>query len=78
MPATSTPSPVRLKEAGFYSAGELLAGLVPFGRTELYRRVGAGTFPQPAKFGRRSAWPAPAVNAWLSAHGGIAAEKCGA
>lgn len=37
-------------------------------RSELYRRVCAGTFPRPVKVGERaSAWPAEEVDAWIAA-----------
>jgi prophage regulatory protein len=37
-------------------------------RSELYRRMAAGDFPQPVKLGMRaSAWPAHEVSAWCEA-----------
>lgn len=34
-------------------------------KSEIYRRIKAGTFPQPLKLGARAvAWPASAVDAW--------------
>lgn len=34
-------------------------------KSEIYRRIKAGTFPQPLKLGVRAvAWPASAVDAW--------------
>ena len=37
-------------------------------RTEIYRRVAAGTFPAPVKLGERaSAWSDGEVNAWIAA-----------
>lgn len=37
-------------------------------RSELYRRICAGTFPGPVKLGERaSAWPADEVDAWIAA-----------
>lgn len=36
-------------------------------RSEIYRRVAAGTFPAPVKLGERaSAWPASEVDRWIS------------
>ena len=36
-------------------------------RSEIYRRVAAGTFPRPAKLGvRASAWPVADVDAWIA------------
>lgn len=35
-------------------------------RSEIYRRVSAGTFPKPVKLGERaSAWPAHEIMAWV-------------
>ena len=37
-------------------------------RSEVYRRIAAGDFPQPVKLGERaSAWPAHEVAAWIAA-----------
>lgn len=37
-------------------------------RTRLYEAVACGTFPQPAKVGRRAvAWSEDEVNAWIAA-----------
>ena len=36
-------------------------------RSEIYRRIAAGDFPQPVKLGERaSAWPEHEVNAWIA------------
>ncbi len=36
-------------------------------RSEVYRRIAAGDFPQPVKLGERaSAWPAHEVAAWIA------------
>lgn len=37
-------------------------------RSELYRRIAAGTFPAPVKLGERaSAWPEHEIAAWCAA-----------
>lgn len=37
-------------------------------RSEIYRRIAAGDFPQPVKLGERaSAWPEHEVAAWIAA-----------
>ncbi len=37
-------------------------------RSEIYRRIAAGRFPQPVKLGERaSAWPEHEVTAWCEA-----------
>lgn len=41
---------------------------VGLGRSEIYRRIAAGTFPAPIKLGERaSAWDAAEVDAWIEA-----------
>ena len=38
-------------------------------RSEIYRRVAAGTFPRPVKLGERaSAWVESEIDAWAAAH----------
>lgn len=45
-------------------------------RSEIYRRIAAGTFPAPIKLGERaSAWPEHEVTAWIDAR--IAARDAG-
>jgi prophage regulatory protein len=45
-------------------------------RSEIYRRIAAGTFPAPIKLGERaSAWPEHEVTAWIDAR--IAAREAG-
>ena len=45
-------------------------------RSEVYRRIAAGDFPQPVKVGERaSAWPEHEVAAWIA--GRIAARDAG-
>ena len=37
-------------------------------KSEIYRRIKAGTFPEPIKLGARAvAWPAAKVDAWVKA-----------
>ncbi len=37
-------------------------------RSEIYRRIAAGEFPQPVKLGERaSAWPENEITAWIAA-----------
>jgi prophage regulatory protein len=37
-------------------------------KSEIYRRIKLGTFPQPLKLGARAiAWPAAAIEAWVKA-----------
>jgi len=36
------------------------------GRSAIYSRIKAGTFPKPVKLGARvAAWPAAAIDAWI-------------
>lgn len=45
-------------------------------RSEIYRRIAAGDFPQPVKLGERaSAWPEHEVAAWIASR--IAARDAG-
>ena len=45
-------------------------------RSEVYRRIAAGDFPQPVKLGERaSAWPEHEVSAWIADR--IAARDAG-
>ncbi|WP_083961015.1 helix-turn-helix transcriptional regulator [Thermomonas fusca] len=45
-------------------------------RSEVYRRIAAGDFPQPVKLGERaSAWPEHEVSAWIAER--IAARDAG-
>jgi prophage regulatory protein len=37
------------------------------GRTYIYAAIQDGTFPRPAKIGRRSLWNEDAIDAWLAA-----------
>jgi prophage regulatory protein len=41
---------------------------VSLSRSEIYRRIAAGDFPQPVKLGERaSAWNAAEVDSWIAA-----------
>lgn len=44
---------------------EARPGILPFSRATLWRRVAAGTFPKPLKFGGISAWRVEDVRAWI-------------
>ncbi len=47
---------------------------VGLGRSAIYTRIKAGTFPAPVKLGARvAAWPAAAIDAWIEQQ--IAASK---
>lgn len=37
------------------------------GRTYVYQAIADGSFPRPAKIGRRSLWNEDAIDAWLAA-----------
>ncbi len=67
-------APSGLKAAGFYRITDLAKpdGLTGLGRSTLYDMANAGTFPAPVKLSLQvSAWPVPAVNAWLAERGGL-------
>jgi prophage regulatory protein len=47
------------------------------GRSAIYARIAAGTFPAPVKLGARvAAWPASVIDAWIEQQ--IAASKASA
>ena len=49
---------------------QLTAGIIPFSGATLWRRVKAGTFPQPLRLeGNITAWRVGDVRAWLEAQG---------
>jgi prophage regulatory protein len=48
-------------------------------RSEIYRRIAAGTFPQPVKLGERAtAWPEREVTAWCEERIAARDAKAGA
>lgn len=50
---------------------------IGLGRSAIYARIKAGTFPSPVKIGARvSAWPAAVIEAWIEQQ--IAASKASA
>jgi predicted DNA-binding transcriptional regulator AlpA len=52
------------------------AGLLPFSRATLWRRVKDGTFPQPVKLSERTtAWPTIEVRKWMADPVGYRAEQ---
>lgn len=58
-PASGTPFLLRLPQVKARTA---------LSRSEIYRRIAAGTFPAPVKLGERaSAWPEHEVSAWCEA-----------
>lgn len=58
-----------LPQTGFIRAADLRP-ILSFSTSALWRRVRAGTFPQPVKLSERvTAWRAEDVRAWLDAQG---------
>ncbi|MDA8095791.1 MAG: AlpA family phage regulatory protein [Betaproteobacteria bacterium] len=52
-----------------------VAGLLPFSRATLWRRVKDGSFPRPVKLSERTtAWPTAEVRRWMSDPSGYHAE----
>jgi prophage regulatory protein len=57
---------------GFVRVSQLLGkrgvpAILPISRTELYRQLRSGRFPQPLKIGKRSiAWPAAQVRSMIA------------
>jgi len=57
-----------LPATGFVRQSQLIPGPLPFSTATLWRRVKAGTFPQPVKLSERvTAWRAEDVRQWLAA-----------
>lgn len=53
-------------------ATKQIAGLLPFSRATLWRRVKDGTFPQPVKLSERTtAWPTAEIRKWIIDHYGL-------
>ena len=56
MPNNSNPLG-SLPETGYVRQSQLIPGIFPFSSATLWRKVKAGTFPQPVKLGPRiTAW----------------------
>lgn len=69
LPVRTAPAPVVAPAAGFYRLPQVLA-LVPVSKSTLWRRVKAGSFPQPVKLSERvTVWRAEEVRKWIDAHG---------
>lgn len=67
-PGAGSP-PAQLPATGFIRLTQLVA-LIPFSRASVWRKVKAGTFPQPVKLSERvTAWKAEDVRAWIEAQG---------
>lgn len=64
------PPPLNLPETGFLRQAQVLA-FVPISKSTLWRRVQAGTFPQPVKLSERvTVWRAEDIRHWIASHGG--------
>jgi prophage regulatory protein len=56
-----------LPETGFIRAAQLCPGIVPIGRTTLWRKVKAGEFPAPVRLSANVvAWRVEDVRAWIN------------
>ena len=61
------PPPPALPETGFLRQPQVLV-FVPISRSTLWRRVQAGTFPEPIKLSARvTAWRAEDLRRWIAA-----------
>jgi prophage regulatory protein len=75
LPYSSSTAPMAHFNGGYrmqnQSVGPLLRlssveAMVGLKKSEIYRRIKLGTFPQPIKLGLRAvAWPTAAVDAWV-------------
>lgn len=69
---TSHTAPMaQLPLTGFVRLSQLVPAIVPFSPATLWRKVRAGTFPQPVKISTRcTAWRCEDIRAWIeSRHG---------
>lgn len=58
-----------LPATGFVRLSQLVPAIVPFSPATLWRKVRAGTFPQPVKISARcTAWRCEDVRAWIESH----------
>jgi predicted DNA-binding transcriptional regulator AlpA len=56
-----------LPETGFVRQAQLLAGVLPFSASTLWRKVRAKTFPAPVKLSAGvTAWKAEEVREWIA------------
>jgi len=72
-PSPSVPAPVphstMLPPTGFLRQPQVL-GLVPISKSTLWRRVHAGTFPEPVKLSDRvTVWRVEDVRQWIDVQG---------
>ena len=66
MPPLSSAVHSHLPDAGFVRQADLVPGIVPFSAATLWRKVKAGSFPQPVKLSERvTAWRCEDVHAWM-------------
>lgn len=58
-----------LPETGFVRQTQLLAGILPFSASTLWRKVKAKTFPAPVKLSAGvTAWRVDDIRTWISQH----------
>ena len=68
MDIEQTPSLGETVKAATYVREAQLLAMLPFSHATLWRKVKAGTFPKPLKFGPKlNAWDLDDVNRWLEA-----------
>lgn len=67
--AMPQPAYGALPQTGFIRAADLIP-ILSFSSSTLWRRVNAGTFPQPVKLSERvTAWRVEEIRAWLDRQG---------
>ena len=60
----------RLPEIGYVRQSQLIPAIFPFSPATLWRKVKAGTFPQPVKLGPRiTAWNVEDIRDWIERMG---------
>lgn len=66
----------KLPDSAFVRQAHLLANVLPFSGTTLWRMVKDGNFPPPAKLGSGvTAWRVGAVRAWLEEREGKSGKR---
>lgn len=64
--ATTLNPQTSLPEIGYVRQSQLIPGIFPFSPATLWRKVKAGTFPQPVKLGPRiTAWNVEDIRDWI-------------
>jgi prophage regulatory protein len=68
--ATNINPQTSLPEIGYVRQSQLIPAIFPFSPATLWRKLKAGTFPQPVKLGPRiTAWNVKDIREWIERMG---------